>query len=101
MSTKTRTAADIQNEINELIAVEVCVGHNEGTYGGVEAARKCGSGDPQFANRHEYETVGGAKRSTGPSGDRMPGQMRYGGKARLAEYRQQLASLRSELRSAR
>jgi hypothetical protein len=97
---KTRTA-EIQTEINELMSVEVCVGHNEGTYGGVEAARKCGSGDPQFASRNEYETVGGEKRSTGPSADRMPGYMQYGGKARLAEYRQQLAALRAELKSAR
>ena len=98
---KTRTAAEIQNEINELISVEVCVGHNEGTYGAVEAARKCGSGDTKFANRNEYETVGGEKRSTGPSPDRMPGHMQYGGRTRLAEYRQQLAALRAELRYAR
>ena len=98
---KTRTAQQIQKEINELLATEVCVGHNEGTYSAVEAGRKCGSGDPQFANRHEYETVGGEKRSTGPTAARMPGHMRYGGKARLAEYRQQLAALRAELKFAR
>lgn len=97
----TRTREEIRTEIAELLTIEVCVGHNEGTYGAAEACRKCGSGDPRFANRHEYETVGGEKRSTGPDLDQMPGRMLYGGKARLAEYRQQLASLRAELRSAR
>lgn len=103
----TRTADEIRNEIAEMLAVEVCVGHNEGTYGAVEACRKCGCGDPWFANRHEYETVGGDKRSTGPDREvgaswrHMPGRMQYGGRARLAEYRKQLADLRAELRSAR
>jgi hypothetical protein len=99
--TTTRTAQQIRKEINELLATEVCVGHNEGTYSALEAGRKCGSGDPRFANRHEYETVSGEKRSTGPSPERAPGYMRYGGKARLAEYRQQLTALRAELKTAR
>ena len=97
----TRTTTKIQAEITELLNAEVLIGHNQGTYSASEACRKCGSGDPRFADRNEYETVGGEKRSTGPSHDRMPGRMQYAGRATLAEYRQQLASLRAEMKYAR
>ena len=99
--TKTRTAAEIQAEINNLLKLEVCVGHNEGTFSAEDAHRKVGTGDPSFATRNEYETVGGEKRSTGPSVEKIPGYMQYGGRERLAQHRRELADLYAELKTAK
>jgi len=98
---KTRSVEEIQSQINTLRKIEVCVGHNEGTFSAVEACRKVGTGDPSFATRHEYETVDGDKRSTGPSIETMPGRMQYAGRETLAEYRRELQSLYAELRNAK
>lgn len=86
----------LTREIAILAAKEYCVAHNEGTYGGAEAIRKCGTAEPYFANRHEYETVGGAKRATGPEGDRMPGRLQRCRPEGLAADRATLAGLRKE-----
>lgn len=96
-----RTKETIQKEINELLAVEVCVETNDGTYGAAEACRCVGTGDPAFATRNVYETVGGKTRYTGPREDRAPGRMRAGGRAVLADYRRQLADLRAELKACK
>ncbi len=69
------SAREIQADINELRAVEYAVASNQGTYGAAEAGRKVGCGDPQFADRFIYETVGGNRRATGPDEADMPGRM--------------------------
>ena len=69
----TATKDSIQAEINSLLRVEHLVETNEGTYSAIEARRKVGVGDPEFATRKVYETVGGSRRSTGPDEDGAPG----------------------------
>lgn len=89
----------IQDEIDALTQIEVHVRTNQGTYGAVDACRLCGTGDPRFANREEYETVGGLKRTTGPDEQHAPGRMRDIGSATLAHYRHRVAALREKLRT--
>lgn len=97
--TATKSKSDLIAEAKAMEAVEHCVGHNEGTYGAMECCRKTGSGDHRYGNRHEYETVGGAKRATGPDKADMPGRMRYyrdalnADRKRLAEIRRQISSM--------
>lgn len=55
-ASKSRT--EIQAEINTLSSVEYLIETNDGTYGATEACRKVGSGDPMYATRRVYETVG-------------------------------------------
>lgn len=95
------TIDEIMSEIKTLNAIEVHVETNDGTYGGTEAVRKCGTGDPRWATRNVYETVGGQVRSTGPSEDRAPGRMRSIGRRELADLRKRVAELRAMLRTAR
>ena len=93
----TMTIMDLRREIAALEAVEVHVSTNQGTYGALEACRKIGSGDPRFANREVYETVGGARRETGPDEDCAPGRMRQINRQLLAGKRAELSQLRSRL----
>jgi hypothetical protein len=99
--TTTRTKAEIQAEIANLEKIEVHVETNQGTYGASEACRKVGTGDPAFANREVYETVGGVRRETGPDEDEAPGRMRKIGHESLSRYRKQLATLKVELKRAK
>lgn len=78
----------------------VLVATNSGTYGAAEAARKCGTGDPRFADHRIYERVGGGKRHEGMDLDRMPGRLRSVGREALKAKRQQLQQLIAERRSA-
>ena len=100
-TTTTRTKAEILREIDNLLKIEVHVETNQGTYGAAEAVRKVRTGDPAYANREVYETVGGTRRETGPGEDRAPGYMRRIGYTSLSEYRQQVAALRAELKHAK
>jgi hypothetical protein len=88
----------LSREIEALRAVEHLLATNEGTYGSAEARRKVGCGDPQFADRRVYETVGGARRETGPAEDRAPGHMRHVGRQALAADRSRLALLEQQRR---
>ena len=97
----TDAKADIRAEIADLLKIEVLTATNSGTYGASEACRKTGTGDPAFATRNEYETVAGAKRSTGPDADSIPGYMRPIGAAEMHDLRLRLADLRRELRSTK
>lgn len=99
--TSHKTASEIRAEIKTVEAIEVHVETNQGTYGAGEACRKVGCGDPAFANREVYETVGGTRRETGPDEARAPGYMRQIGREELSDLRKRLAELRRELRSAR
>ena len=100
-TTKTRSREEIQAEIDTIVKIEVHVATNQGTYSNHDAVRAVGVGDPALANREVYETVGGARRATGPSEEMAPGRMRRINTATLAGYRQTLAALRAELRTAR
>lgn len=93
----------IEAEIATLSSVEYMVATNAGTYGPTEALRCVGCGDPEFATRKEYETVGGAKRATGPDLADVPGRMIRGPKtaAKLSADRKRLADLQAAIRSAR
>lgn len=96
-----RTKSEIGEEIANLLKIEVHIETNQGTYGPTEACRKVGTGDPAFANREVYETVGGVRRERGPDEADAPGRMRTINRDRLAEYRKQVAALRAELKNAR
>lgn len=65
--------ADLKDRINELKAKEVMVETNQGTYDGLEAVAKVGTGDPRCANRDVYESVGGTRRVVGCSAEQTPG----------------------------
>lgn len=95
---ETRTTASIQAEIDTLRSVEYLVGTNSGTFGATEACRKCGTGDPRFATRNIYETVGGSRRETGPDETDAPGYMRRINAESLSADRRRLTDL---LRQAR
>ena len=97
----TRTKDEIRAEIDNLMKIEVHVDTNQGTYGATEAVRKGGCGDPRFADREVYETVGGDKRETGPDADHASGRMRPIGSKTLSDYRKQVAALRAEMRKAK
>lgn len=86
-------------EIRELESREYLVATNQGTYSAQEACRKVGTGDPAFADRNVYETVGGKKRTTGPDHDDAPGRMREfpGNRQDMGADRKRLAELRKEL----
>lgn len=95
------TVADMEAELRAILACEVHVQTNQGTYGADEACRKVGSGDPAFANREVYETVGGKFRSTGPMPDDAPGRMRHINASEMAEKRARCAELRRMIREAK
>ena len=97
-ATRTRTRKEIQAEIDALTGQEYLVATNQGTFGSSEAVRKVGTGDPMFANRDVYETVGGARRERGPDEADAPGRMRKLNRAALAEDRKRLSELKRELR---
>lgn len=100
MSIDDRVEAMIENERRAIAAlerVEYMTATNQGTYGAVEACRKVGCGDPAFANRNEYETVGGSKRSEGPDLDDAPGYMRQMNREALSTDRTRLVRMRKEL----
>lgn len=97
--TKKDRADSIRREIVDIERVEVHVETNQGTYSGADAVRKCGTGDPAYANREVYETVGGSVRTTGPSEDCAPGYMRDCGRSRLSALRRRVAALRAALRN--
>lgn len=101
LSTATEILAEIAAEIAEIEAEEVHVETNQGTYGSAEAARKVGCGDPAFANREVYETVGGKRRETGPGAGRAPGYMRQINADYMARLRAEVADLRKTLRQRR
>ena len=95
------TVAECEDRIAALLRIEVHTETNQGTYGASEACRKVGCGDPQFANREVYETVGGKRRETGPDEDDAPGRMRKIGYERLAELRAELTAWQAALKQAR
>lgn len=101
MTTSTKTRSEIQAEIDTLSNVEHLVETNSGTFGATEACRKVGSGDPMFATRNVYETVGGSKRSTGPDEVDAPGRMRRINANTMSADRKRLANLQAELRRAK
>jgi hypothetical protein len=96
MTTQTTTLADLVREAEALSRVEHLVETNSGTYGAAEACRDCGTGEPRFADRCVYETVGGVRRETGADAARAPGRMRKSyetlgaDRARLAELRRRI-----------
>lgn len=90
----------LKREIDAISRVEVHLETNQGTYGAGEACRKVGTGDPHFANREVYETVGGKRRSTGPDADDAPGRMRLIGTEEMSRLRKRLADLRAALAEA-
>ncbi len=96
-----RTKNEIQSEIETLSRVEHLVETNQGTYGSREAASKVGTGDPAFAERNVYETVGGSRRATGPSEDLSPGLRRRINSGVMSRDRERLAALKAALRSAK
>lgn len=100
-TTQANDQAAIRKQINELLSIEICVETNDGTFSAAEACRCVGTGDPAFATRNVYETVGGKMRSTGPSEDSAPGRMRPSKIAResLADYRRQVSDLRAKIKS--
>ena len=101
-TTTTKTVAELERAIRTLEASEIHVQTNQGTYGATEAHRKIGTGDPQFADREVYETVGsGECRSTGPDEDDAPGRMRRIGTDALSDARSELKRLREELKRLR
>ena len=95
--TTTTTRRDLEQEAEALALVEYCVQTNEGTYGATEAGSKVGTGDPRFANRKVYETVGGTRRETGPDEQRAPGRMRSINRDALSADRKRLADLRRQI----
>lgn len=92
-----RLEAEDRREIEVLAGQEFLVETNQGTYGSAEAARRVGTGDPRFADRNVYETVGGSRRETGPSEDDAPGRMRRINAKALRKARERLARLRRSL----
>ena len=91
----------IEAEIRDLARVEFLIETNSGTFGAAEACRKIGTGDPAFATRNVYETVGGNKRSTGPDEDDAPGRMRRINADSMSEYRGRLDRLKKLLRKTK
>lgn len=85
-----------REEIALLRDAEYHTQTNSGTYGAQEAFRKVGTGDPHFADRDVYETVGGRVRSTGPAADRAPGYTRYLDAGQLKAARELLTRLEAE-----
>jgi hypothetical protein len=92
MATQTTTAENLKQQIRTLELTEVHIQTNQGTYT---------DGDPAFKNREVYETVGGARRETGPSEADAPGRMRHINAAAIAAARSELVRLREELKAAR
>lgn len=92
----TQTIDSLKTRIAELEAVEFAVETNSGTYSSVEAARKCGTGDPRHADYTVYETVCGKRRRVGCDTDRAPGYARHL-KTSLSTKREELAALKREL----
>ncbi|NDD52982.1 hypothetical protein EBZ39_03740 [bacterium] len=77
-----------QTEIESLGSEMIEIQTNEGTYGGSEAVRKCGTADPRFANCHLFVSVDGTKKEyRGCDPDRAPGMMRAVNTDYLAEMR--------------
>lgn len=91
MATMTDTA-----ELAGLLAAEVLVETNSGTYSAREAAAAVGTGDPRFADRNVYSRVDGTMRATGPDEAVAPGRMRqlHGAKDELRSLRTRVARLR-------
>jgi hypothetical protein len=100
LSNGASLAAQLAKQCDELARREVHVETNQGTYGANEACRKVGTGDPAFANREVYETVGGTRRETGPDANDAPGRMRKIGYDALRSLRAELKKLRSEAEKA-
>lgn len=94
----SRYTHEIYDEIEALERIEVHIATNQGTYGATEAGRKCGTGDPRFANREIYETVGGKRRETGPDAEDMPGRLRWINQEQMSRLRSELADLRKRAR---
>lgn len=92
----SKNTANVLAEIRAIEATEYCVETNAGTYGAAEAGRKCGCGDPMFADRAVYETPLGVRRESGPSEDRAPGRMLVRRDA-LNAARKRLCALRAML----
>lgn len=96
----TTKIADLKKQADELSAMQILVETNEGTYGAEEARRKCGSGDPQFADYRIYECVGtGERRREGCDSERAPGNARFLNRQQLADAQSRLAKLRDEIKS--
>ena len=90
----------LDEQIAALEADEYMIETNQGTYGAAEARRKVGCGDPHFANRDVYETVGGTRRERGPDEADAPGRMRKfaNNVAELKGKRKTLNAMRKERR---
>lgn len=102
MTATANQIKSLEKQIRDLESTEIHVETNQGTYGATEACRKVGCGDPAFADRDVYETVGGGRRrERGPSEDRAPGRMRRINSEAMADLRRKLADLREQLRKAR
>lgn len=95
------TIDEIHERIHALEGQWVHVETNQGTYGAHEACRKCGCGDPHFANREVYMKADGETYETGPGDGRYPGYMRKIGYESLREVREELKGLRTRLRELR
>ncbi len=95
------TRAEISDAIRALENTEVHVETNDGTYSAAEAQRKVRSGDPRYATRNVYETVGGKRRATGPDAADAPGRMRHLNTEQMRELRAKLSALQSDLAKAK
>ena len=91
---RTMTTQTTLAQIRELASITYMVATNEGTYGPMEAQRRVGSADPRYADRCEYETVGGERHASGCDLDQMPGTLRRLDRSGLIADRQRLGDLR-------
>ena len=90
---------DIFAEI-ETLKAPAWIATNQGTYGAEEACRKCGSGDPQFANREVYENLDGTQYATGPDEEDAPGYMHPRSHIPAHVRREKIAALEAQIPKA-
>ena len=81
-------------EMTTLMATEIMVETNEGTYGPQEARMATGSGEPKHNDYRVYERVGGGRRTEGCDPNIAPGRGRSINRDDLAAKRARLAELR-------
>ena len=96
---RSRTAEDVERDIDAVEREECVIETNAGTDSAVEACEAIGTGDPQFANYSIFERVGdGRTRHVGCDESRAPGIKRVVHDP-IAARRRALTALRDELRS--
>lgn len=99
LSTTSKIDA-LKETIRSLEQEEVLIATNEGTFGCNEAVLKVGCSQPEFCNYRVYESIGDmSRRHEGCDIAKAPGYERYINRDILCKKRQQLTTMKIELKN--